>query len=324
MNWQPSASIENLRHRADILAKIRTFFTAKNVLEVDTQALSHATVTDLHLVSFETRFIDTGANQESAQTLYLQTSPEFAMKRLLAANSGCIYQICKAFRNEESGRHHNPEFTMLEWYRVGFNHFDLMNEVAELILLVLDCEQPLQKTYQQVFIEHVGVDPLEATIEQLKAVTIEHRLNADWIQREDNKDTILQFLFAELVESKIANDAPCFVYNYPSTQAALAKISASDNRVAERFELFYRGIELANGFNELTDSAEQECRFNADNKLRKRYQLTEKPVDKNLISALSFGLPDCAGVALGIDRLVMLALNASNIDDVIAFPINKA
>lgn len=324
MNWQPTASISNLKKRAKVLANIREFFSKRKVLEVDTQALSHATVTDLHLVSFETKLIDAGANAESGKTLYLQTSPEFAMKRLIAAGSGCIYQMCKAFRNEESGRYHNPEFTMLEWYRIGFDHFDLMAEVSELVELVLGCKPAEQVTYQHAFMHNVGLDPLQCTIADLKQAVIHHNLNADWAQSETNLDTLLQYLFIELVEPNIGQSVPCLIYNFPASQAALAKISVVDNRVAERFELYFKGMELANGFHELTDEIEQRQRFNADNQLRIANQLDPKPIDENLLSALQSSLPNCAGVALGVDRLLMLACAAKNINEVIAFPVNRS
>lgn len=324
MNWQPTASINNLKKRAETLAQIREFFALRKVLEVDTQALSHATVTDLHLVSFETQLLDAGACAESARTLYLQTSPEFAMKRLIASGSGCIYQICKAFRNEESGRYHNPEFTMLEWYRIGFDHFNLMAEVSELVQQVLGCKPAEPITYQHAFIQYVDIDPLQCTLEDLKQAVLEHKLNADWVVNENNLDTLLQYLFVELVEPNIGQTVPCLIYNFPASQAALAKISGADNRVAERFELYYKGMELANGFHELTDELEQRQRFTADNALRIANQLAPKPIDENLLSALQSSLPSCAGVALGIDRLLMLACAANNIDEVIAFPVNRA
>ncbi len=324
MSWQPSASIENLTLRANILAQIRQFFADKKVLEVDTPALSHATVTDVHLVSFSTELNEAGGGNEKGKPLYLQTSPEFAMKRLLAAGSGSIYQICKAFRNEESGRFHNPEFTMLEWYRPGFDHFDLMNEMDELLQRVLHTEQADMISYQQAFIEHVGPDPIHCHIDELKQAVIKHELHADWAARETDKDILLQYLFGELVETNIGQQRPCFVYHFPASQAALAKISTKDKGVAERFELYYHGIELANGFHELTDADEQERRFIEDNQKRQVLGLETKPIDHHLISALASGLPDCAGVALGIDRLIMIAGGVDRIDSIMAFGINNA
>lgn len=324
MTWQPTASIENLKLRAAILANIRQFFAERDVLEVDTQALSYATVTDVHLVSFSTTFNQAGSHVESGETLYLQTSPEFAMKRLLAAGSGAIYQICKAFRNEESGRFHNPEFTMLEWYRPGFDHFDLMKEIDLLLQSLLQTAEADMFTYQQAFTEHVGIDPLNCHISELQAAVITHQLHADWAAHETDKDTLLQYLFGELVEVNIGKDRPCFIYHFPASQASLAKLSSKVSGVAERFELYYQGVELANGFHELTDAVEQESRFNADNKQRSALGLKENTIDKNLISALVSGLPDCAGVAVGIDRLIMIAAKADRIDQVLSFSINNA
>ncbi|MEW6997936.1 elongation factor P--(R)-beta-lysine ligase [Colwelliaceae bacterium BS250] len=324
MNWQASAAIETLKKRAAILAAIRAFFARHDVLEVETNALSQATVTDLHLESFTTEFTALANSKDTAPILYLQTSPEYAMKRLLASGSGCIYQMSKAFRNEEPGRYHNPEFTMLEWYRIGFDHFALMAEISTLVSNILQCKPAEKISYQQAFIQFIGVDPLTSSLAELKAQVAVHQLNADWVLRENNKDTVLQYLFAELVETQIGLEQPCFVFNFPASQASLAKISPTDERVAERFELYFKGIELANGFHELTDASEQLKRFQADNQLRVNNNLPEKIIDQHLLSALQSGLPKCSGVALGIDRLIMLALDVDTIDDVIAFPVNRA
>ena len=321
--WQPNISINNLKKRAQIIAKIRAFFASKDVIEVETPALSQATVTDLHLQSFSTKFFGTNAAMQNSE-LHLQTSPEFAMKRLLCAGSGCIYQISKAFRNEEAGRFHNPEFTMLEWYRVDFDHFQLMNELSELLIHILDCEKAEQVTYQQLFIKYVGVDPLACSLDELKNSIKVHQLNADWVLNEDNFDTLLQYLFSELVESKIGKERPCLVYNFPASQASLAQISIDDKRVAQRFELYFKGMELANGFNELRDASEQKLRFKAENQLRTNSGKDSKAIDANFIAALEHGLPKCAGVALGVDRLIMIALNQTHIENVISFSVNRA
>ncbi|NMP17175.1 elongation factor P--(R)-beta-lysine ligase [Thalassotalea sp. Y01] len=323
-DWQPSATQQVLKQRAELMAKIRRFFAERDVMEVETPSLSAATVTDVHLESFSTQLLASAHRSNDAQTLYLQTSPEFAMKRLLADGSGCIYQICKAFRNELAGRFHNPEFTMLEWYRVGFDHFQLMAELDQLMQTVLSCQAAQSLTYQQAFIDYVGVDPLTADIEQLKQQVNRHNLDADWILAEPDFDTILQYLFAELVETNIGQKSPCFIYNFPASQSALARIDDQDERVSRRFELYYKGIELANGFHELTDADEQARRFSKDNAWRKQHGLAEKPIDDRLLAALQSGLPDCAGVALGLDRLVMLALQQTHIDNVISFSVNKA
>ncbi|MEP1447923.1 MAG: elongation factor P--(R)-beta-lysine ligase [Paraglaciecola sp.] len=319
--WRPSASIAALKQRALVLQKIRHFFAKRDVLEVDTPALSHATVTDEHLHSFSTQFQHPFAPQ--SHTLYLQTSPEFAMKRLLSAGSGAIYQICKSFRNEETGRFHNPEFTMLEWYRPGFNHLQLMSEIDELIQMVLRCEPAEKTTYQRLFKQHLNCDPLTATLDDLKTLSSQFGY-AELAADENNKDTLLMLLFSQQVEPHIGQDRPCFVTDFPASQAALAKISATNPLVAERFELYFQGIELANGFHELTDSVEQLNRFERDNNKRQKQGLDKMPIDQNFIAAIDSGLPECAGVALGIDRLLMLALKCNKIEQVIAFENSRA
>ena len=315
--WQPTASIEQLRQRANVLAQIRRFFAERNVLEVDTPAMSHATVTDIHLHTFQTEFI--GPGYADGSKLYLMTSPEFHMKRLLAAGSGCIYQINKAFRNEENGRFHNPEFTMLEWYRIGFDHHKLMDEMDALLQVVLECGQAERMTYQQAFIDVLGVCPLEGTMTELKLVAEELGLS-DIAQPEADRDTLLQLLFSIGVEGKIGQNAPAFVYDFPASQAALAKINQQDSRVADRFEVYFKGIELANGFHELDDPQEQLKRFEQDNAKRIEMGLSPQPIDHHLIAALKSGLPECAGVALGVDRLIMLAIGCDHIDQITAFP----
>ncbi|WP_196584310.1 elongation factor P--(R)-beta-lysine ligase [Aliivibrio fischeri] len=320
-NWMPSASIEQLQQRADILAAIRSFFFKRKVMEVDTPAMSHATVTDVHLHTFQTDFI--GPGYADGTHLYFMTSPEFHMKRLLAAGSGCIYQINKAFRNEEAGRYHNPEFTMLEWYRLGFDHHDLMDEMNELLTLVLKCDNAERMTYQEAFIQVLGVCPLEASMDELRAVAAPLGLS-DIADIEEDRDTLLQLLFSMGVEAKIGQDVPAFVYDFPASQAALAKISPSDPRVAERFEVYFKGIELANGFHELDNAKEQLMRFEEDNAKRKSMGLIEQPIDYHLIAALEAGLPNCSGVALGIDRLIMLSMGEKHIDQVTAFPFDRA
>ncbi|QRZ23550.1 elongation factor P--(R)-beta-lysine ligase [Vibrio sp. sp1] len=316
-NWQPTASIDQLRQRATLIASIRQFFADRQVMEVDTPAMSHATVTDIHLHTFQTEFV--GPGYADGSKLFFMTSPEFHMKRLLAAGSGCIYQINKAFRNEENGRYHNPEFTMLEWYRVGFDHHKLMDEMDDLLQLVLKCGAAQRMTYQQAFIDVLGVCPLEGSMTELKAAASKLGLS-DIAEPEEDRDTLLQLLFSVGVENKIGQDVPAFVYDFPASQAALAKINPQDHHVADRFEVYFKGIELANGFHELDNPKEQLARFEQDNAKRIEMGLKPQPIDYHLISALEAGLPDCAGVALGIDRLIMLALGCDHIDQVTAFP----
>ncbi|AUH02413.1 elongation factor P--(R)-beta-lysine ligase [Pectobacteriaceae bacterium CE70] len=320
-SWQPSASIATLLKRASIMMDIRRFFADRGVLEVETPAMSQATVTDVHLSPFQTHFVGPGAAE--GLTLYLMTSPEYHMKRLLAAGSGPIFQLCRSFRNEESGRHHNPEFTMLEWYRLHYDMYRLMNEVDDLLQQVLECDNAERLTYQQAFQRHLEIDPLSADKAQLRDVA-EKLGVGDVAANENDRDTLLQLLFTVGVETNIGRDKPAFVYHFPATQASLAEISTEDHRVAERFEVYFKGIELANGFRELTDSHEQRQRFEQDNRKRTARGLPVQPIDENLLAALEAGMPECAGVALGVDRLIMLALNAETLSDVIAFSVDRA
>ncbi|KQH86540.1 poxB regulator PoxA [Vibrio furnissii] len=319
--WMPTASIEQLKQRAALLSRIRQFFAERDVLEVDTPAMSHATVTDVHLHTFQTQFV--GPGYATGRHLHLMTSPEFHMKRLLAAGSGSIYQMAKAFRNEENGRYHNPEFTMLEWYRVGFDHHDLMDEMDALLQMTLQTGASERLTYQQAFLTVLGVCPLEGSMAELKQAAASLGLS-DIAELETDRDTLLQLLFSMGVEGNIGQHVPAFVYDFPASQAALAKINPNDARVADRFEVYFKGIELANGFHELDNPREQLARFEADNAKRIDMGLAPQPIDYHLIAALEAGLPACAGVALGIDRLIMLALGEDHIDKVTAFPFPRA
>nr|WP_024965914.1 elongation factor P--(R)-beta-lysine ligase [Pantoea sp. IMH] len=319
-SWQPSAPIANLLKRAAIMSEIRRFFADRGVLEVETPAMSQATVTDIHLVPFQTRFVGPGAAE--GKDLYLMTSPEYHMKRLLAAGSGPIYQLCRSFRNEEAGRHHNPEFTMLEWYRPHYDMYRLMNEVDDLLQQVLECAPAETLSYQQAFLRHLEIDPLSADKAQLREVAVKLG-EGELAERIDDRDTLLQLLFMVGVEPHIGKEKPAFVYHFPASQASLAEISTEDHRVAERFEVYYKGIELANGFRELTDSREQRQRFEQDNRKRAARGLPQHPIDIYLLEALAHGMPDCSGVALGVDRIVMLALKAETLSEVIAFSVDR-
>ncbi|EST56881.1 MULTISPECIES: elongation factor P--(R)-beta-lysine ligase [Proteus] len=320
-DWQPSASIANLLKKAKIVSNIRRFFTDRGVLEVETPMMSQATVTDVHLYPFETQFVGPGASQ--GLKLYLMTSPEYHMKRLLAANSGPIYQMGRCFRNEEAGRYHNPEFTMLEWYRPCFDMYRLMNEVDDLLQEVLDCEASESLSYQQAFLRYLDIDPLSVDKEKLREVAAKLDLS-NIADTEEDKDTLLQLLFVSGVEPHIGLEKPTFIYHFPASQASLAEISSEDHRVAERFEVYFKGVELANGFRELTDAQEQRHRFERDNRQRVAMGLPEQPIDERFLAALEAGLPECSGVALGVDRLIMLALGVERLSDVIAFPVYRA
>lgn len=315
--WRPSADIETLRRRAALLARLRAFFAERGVLEVETPALSSATVTDLHLHSLEAKVEYAG----ESRLFYLQTSPEFAMKRLLAAGSGPIFQLCRSFRDGESGRLHNPEFTMLEWYRPLFDHHQLMDEMADLLELLLGGPQAERKTYGDAFAAVYGIDPHGAGAEELAALAAARGIEAVGYGEESSADDWLQLLFNLGVEPGLGRGRPTFIYDYPASQAALARVAAGR---ARRFEVYAEGIELANGFHELSDAAEQRRRFEADCEERRRRALALPPIDENLLAALESGLPDCAGVALGIDRLVMLALGKKSLAEVIAFPADRA
>lgn len=319
INWHPSASIQTLLKRAEIIREIRQFFSDRGILEVETPVLSEFSVTDVHLSTFNTQFLSPFSSE--AKTLHLMTSPEYHMKRLLAAGSGAIFQLCKVFRNEEAGKRHNPEFTMLEWYRPHFDMYRLINEVDDLLQQILDCPPAESFSYQFVFQTYVGLDPLSATKAQLVEKARKHGFPCE---DDENRDTLLQFLFSEIVEANIGKDRPTAVYHFPSTQAALAQVSSEDHRVAERFEFYYKGLELANGFHELSDAKEQIRRFQQDNVEREKMGLAPQQLDTRFLAALQAGIPNCSGVALGVDRLLMIALNAERIEEVMSFGVENA
>lgn len=313
--WQPSASIETLRARAKILNLIRNFFSERDVLEVETPLIGHTSVTDPFIESIPV-FCKTAALQAPTQ-YYLQTSPEYAMKRLLASGSGAIFQITKAFRQEELGRFHNPEFTMLEWYRPQFDHHALMDEVDELLQFILKTERASRYTYQQLFEKFFAINPHTATSNELMNCASEQKISV--ATQIHDRDTWLQLLMSHCIEPTLGETAPCFVFDFPATQAALARIKGTDPAIASRFEVYFHGIELANGFHELQDVHEQRQRFLKNNDERQNLHLSTLPIDEFFLASLAYGLPDCAGVALGIDRLIMLATKSLTISEVISF-----
>ncbi len=318
-DWLPSASIDTLKHRARLLQRIRAFFQARQVLEVDTPVLSRAGVTDPHIESFTT--------EDLGQTFYLHTSPEFPMKRLLAAGSGDIFQLCKVFRCGESGRRHNPEFTLLEWYRIHMDHHQLMQEVDALVREVLQDRLELDDaryfSYQQLFGKFAGIDPFAVETRELKQCLEQQGIAVSGLAPDD-RDAWLDIILTHLIEPALPQNCPVFIHDYPPSQAALARIRNDSPVVAERFELYINGMELANGFHELCDATEQRRRFEKENRGRQQAGLAEIPMDENLLAALQSGLPDCAGVALGVDRLLMLALGKTDIKDVLAFDGQRA
>jgi len=325
--WQPTAALDILKLRARMLERIRAFFFERGVLEVETPILSSAAITDPALASLATRY--TGPLFPHGQTLYLHTSPEFPMKRLLAAGSGSIYQVCKVFRDGEAGRLHNPEFTMIEWYRVGFDHHRLMDETGELVMQLLasslSLQAPEKLTYREAFQRHAGLDPHAATTEEFARAAQRHRIDVPRdLRGHDDLSIWRDLLLTHVVEPGLGRGQLTFIYDYPASQASLARVQPGNPPLAARFELYLNGVELANGFHELADADEQRMRFERQQHARTAAGLPAVPMDAHLLDALGHGLPECAGVALGFDRLVMLAAGARSIAEVIAFAIDRA
>jgi elongation factor P--(R)-beta-lysine ligase len=320
ITWQPTASLPILRKRAALIAKIRNFFAERGVLEVETPLLSHGTVTDPHVVGIPAIFKTYGTNQE--KICYLQTSPEYAMKRLLAVGSGSIYQICKAFRQGEVGTLHNPEFTMLEWYREGFDHHALMDEMDDLLQLVLGVGAAQRVSYGDLFQQYLGFNPHVISATELAAYGHANNIPLQGVLTD--KDAWLDLLWTHCIEPKVGLQRPLFLFDYPVSQAALAKIRDGQPALASRFEVYFKGIELANGFHELQDACEQQRRFENDLAFRAQHGLPELAIDKRFLAALTHGLPNCAGVALGLDRLLMLALDCEKVADVLSFEFSHA
>jgi lysyl-tRNA synthetase class 2 len=316
--WQPSASIETLRIRASLLKTLREFFSLKKIMEVETPILCHTSVTDPFIHSIPAHFLAQPKGKE--QRYHLQTSPEYAMKRLLAAGSGAIYQITKAFRQSEIGQYHNPEFTMLEWYRPGFTHHDLMDEMDELLQLVLRQAPAERMSYAKLFHTYLNIDPHYASRAELAHCAKKHDIYVNGIT---DCDTWLDILMSQYIQPKMNKEKPLFVYDFPASQAALARIALTEPPVASRFEVYFKGIELANGFHELQNAQEQRQRFEKNLQLRRELDLNEITIDELFLAALASGLPDCAGVALGIDRLVMLATQQDSIADVLSFEFSR-
>jgi len=329
-DWRPSASPERLRQRAALLGRVREFFAARAVTEVDTPLVVNAPVSDVHIHSAMVQLGSDPAARPDAARLFLHTSPEYAMKRLLAAGSGDIYQVCHVVRGMERGRLHNPEFTLIEWYRVGFSLAQLMDEVEALVRVLLGAAAPdasERVSYRDVFLRQLALDPLTAPDAALAQAAQPLALSAT--SKESgadgavSRDEWLELLMGAVVGPRLGHEALTFVQDYPATQAALARLDPADPRVAQRFELYCRGIELANGFHELAAPAEQRARFERDNARRRRLGLPVFPLDERLLAALP-ALPDCAGVALGFDRTLMLAAGAADIEEVLQFPTGRA
>ena len=332
-DWRPGADLRILELRAVLLRRLREWFEEFAVLEVDTPVLSAAGSTDPNLVSLTTNI--------DGRQFYLHTSPEFAMKRLLAAGSGDIYQVCKAFRGSETGRRHNPEFTMVEWYRLGITLEQMMDGVEALVAELVraadksgitgrtigDLPESLRMSYRDLLLRYAGVDPFVDTRTGLVEILCQ-RLEEESIDvppsLAQDSDALLDMLISLIVEPALDPRVPVFVYDYPVSQASLARIKASEPPVADRFELFWQGMELANGFRELTDHTEQRRRFESD--LAQRHALADSAplLDERFLAALENGMPDCSGVALGFDRLLMAVTGLGDIGNVMAFDISRS
>ena len=319
ISWQPSAEIKTLKRRAQYLADVRLFFAERDIWEVETPILSLAAPTAPYLDSFTTDYIPIGTH--SKQTHYLQTSPEFAMKRLLASESGSIYQIARVFRNGETGTLHSAEFTMLEWYKLGLTSSQLMDEVEALLQQVFNYTVFPRLRYQSVFDDLLGLDVFDCFDEEIKHCGQKNirSLPNDF---DTDRDGWLELLMSYIIEPELAKrHKGMFIYDFPSSQAQLAKIKQDQqgNLVADRFELYIDGVELANGYNELLDADELRRRFEQDNQQRKQQNRIEMPLDEELLAAMQQGLPECSGVAVGLDRLLMLAMNKQSIAQVQSF-----
>ncbi len=325
-DWKPSASMLALKERAKLLSSIRHYFEMNGAMEVETPMLSSKATVDIYINSFSTEFEPIGGG--GLETHYLHTSPEFPMKRLLAAGSGDIFSMGKVFRNGEAGGRHNPEFTMLEWYRVGMDQQGIMDDVTELLSSICPFTEVRRCSYGELFEEILDINPYTVSDEELDHL-VQTKVDDGLIGLERND--CLDILFSKHIEPTLGavNKGKLegvFVFDYPTSMSALAKLRTNEygEEVAARFELFINGVELANGYHELLDAQEQEKRFKAEQVKRRERGFDVYPYDQRLIDALQHGMPDCAGVAMGVDRLLMLMMNVKNIADVIAFDFHRA
>ena len=320
-DWKPTVNLKNLKIRAHLLALIRQFFAERNVLEVETPILSQAGNSDANIESFQVQF--NGHKSAGSGLRWMRTSPEFALKRMVAAGVGDCYELGRVFRNGEAGKRHNPEFTMLEWYRVGWNHNQLMDETAELVRAAMHMVGKKSTvrdiSFRQLYQEKFGFDPLTANEGELRGPLAVYGIDPTGLTRDD----WLDLLMTHLIQPSIPANRILMVYDYPASQCALAKLRPDDVAVAERFEVYVGPSEVANGYHELTDAKEQRERFGLDLARRQKRAQLQAPVDERLLAALP-KMPACAGVALGVDRLLMAILGTDRIQDVVAFPFDRA
>lgn len=317
-DFAPSASWKNLKLRSELLRRLREFFHDRGFLEVETPILSADVVVDRHLEPFHATLAPDPRKPGEGQRLYLQTSPEFHMKRLLAAGGEAIFQVTRAFRNGERGRLHNPEFTLVEWYRGGDDYDAGMTLLSELCVSLLETKEADRVTFREAFLRHAGVDPFAAADKHLRQACL---AAAD---SDLDRDALLDLLLVERVEPHLGRGRPTILCDYPPSQAALAMVRGGEFPVAERFELYVDGIELANGYHELLDAGELRRRASEANAHRAAAGRQRLPEQSRLLAAMEHGLPDCCGCALGFDRVAMLAAGATSIDEVLAFPIERA
>ena len=322
-DFLPTADWQRLRLRAELLARTRAFFAERGFLEVETPLLSADTVIDRHLDPLTVVLPHDPRSPDQGRTLYLQTSPEFAMKRLLAAGAEAIYQITRAFRAAESGDLHNPEFTIVEWYRRGDDLAQGMQLLSDSADALLGLGAAEQVSYAEAFLVHVGIDPHRASTTELAALARHWGLSFSAGDTEEDRDAWLDVLLTHLVEPHLGQSIPTILYDYPPSQAALARLHG-EPPVAARFELYVQGIELANGYHELLDPGVLRERNQLANRQRAADGKPTLPEDSRLLAAMDRGLPEATGVALGFDRLVMLAAGASRLSEVLAFPIERA
>lgn len=334
-SFHPTADLETLRQRSELLTRIRQFFETRNFIHVETPLVSRDTVVDRHIepasISRSQFLANKSENKsDSSETMYLQTSPEFAMKRLLASGATAVYQICKAFRQGELGRRHNPEFTMLEWYRTGDDYFAGMNFLADLVTEVigdpLSNAIPTPISYRDAFRGYAELDPWTCEVADFQRVLQSQNVDASFLSASDDRDLWLNLIMSEIVEPQLGVENPVILFDYPESQAALAQIRTDPDgtRVAERFELYIDGVELANGYHELLDADELQRRNIEVNRQRRIDGTSPLPESSRLLGAMRHGLPDCCGVALGLDRLAMVLFEKESIDEVIAFPFDRA